>query len=415
MRIGIAGWGSEGDLRPLVALAGRLRRAGHEPSLLLSPVDEIDWGATCSALQVPMRLVPELTEHSLQEICKASQSADPSKVSRALLDLAFFPQLEAMYAAAHELCAQSEVVVGLFSSWYLKAACLATGVPFVCVHYYPGMVPSRTVPPIGFPAWKWLNPVAWELFSRVIDLGFGSATKQFFASKGLPKVRRALTDVLLSDRLNLIGASPTLFPAPADWGGLNVVCGDFVLPGEEQPWEPEPALARFLEDGEKPVLFSFGTMAHLAPERSRELVLGAIKQAKVRAVVQMRSAQESGREGDTFFVHWAPHRHLAPRCSAMVIHGGAGTTHAALRAGLPAVVLPFIFEQKLWGRLLHRAGTATRPMSFWKATPQTLGSQIRQALGSEALRQRAAELASRVSREDGTGVAVERLEALAKR
>ncbi|MGI5863481.1 MAG: glycosyltransferase [Myxococcales bacterium] len=320
-----------------------------------------------------------------------------------------------MYAATLELCASSEVVVGLFSSWYVKAACQASGVPSACVHYYPGMIPSRSVPPFGFPAWRWLNPVGWALFSRVIDLAFGSATKRFFASKGLPKVRRALTDVLLSERLNLVATSPTLFPAPADWGALNVVCGDFVPRADQQPWEPEPALAEFLEDGEKPVLFSFGTMAHLAPERARELVLGAVKQAKVRAVVQMRGAEESGRDGDTFFVRWAPHRQLAPRCAAMVIHGGAGTTHAALRAGIPAVVVPFIFEQKLWGRLLQRAGSAAPPLPFWKATPESLGARIREVLGSQALRSRAAALASAVAREDGTGVALGKLEALAPR
>jgi UDP:flavonoid glycosyltransferase YjiC (YdhE family) len=410
MRVGIQGWGSEGDLRPLVALGSRLRRAGHDVRLVLSPVDEVDWASLCQREGLEASIVPERSQmkSTLEEICRASQSPDISKVSRKLLELAYFPFQEQMYQAGLALCAQSDLVVGLFSSTYVKAACLKSGTPFVSVHYYPGLIRSREWPPAGFPAWRWLNPIAWKLLGMLIDLAFKKPTAQFFASKGLPKVRHHL-DVTMSDRLNLIACSPTLYARPPDWGEKLALCGDFVMSQDERPWEPSPALQEFLGAGEKPILVSLGTMEHLAPERARKLVADAVRQAKVRAILQSKCRLEEGRDGDLFFLRWAPHRRLLPLCSAMVLHGGAGTTHAALRAGLPAVVLPFIFEQGLWGGLLHRAGSAPKPLSFWKATPDALASRIQQA-STEPMRSRARELASAVAREDGTGVAVALLE-----
>ncbi len=414
MRIGIQGWGSEGDLRPLVAFALRLRREGHEPRLVLSPVDEMDHGPLLRQAGIPFQLVPEQMPVTLRSICEASRSRDPSKVSRALMDFAYFPYQEAMYAAALDLCAASDAVVGLFSSSYVKAACLKTGTPFVAAHYYPGMVPSAVVPPLGIPAWRWLNPLSWALLGKVIDLAFLKPNAAFFASKGLPRPRRSMPDVLASDRLNLMACSPTLYPRPADWPERYCLCGDFHVPDDAQAWEPPDDLRAFLDGGAPPVLVSFGTLELLAPERSRDLAVAAVRRAGVRAVIQSKAgaATGEGRDGDVYFLRWAPHGRLLPRCAAMVLHGGAGTTHAALRGGVPAVPVPFIFEQGLWGGLLHRAGSATRPLPFWKATPDTLAARIREAVSSQALRARARVLASAVAAEDGTGVAVRRLEAV---
>lgn len=407
MRIGIAGWGSEGDLRPLVALASRAKKEGHDVRLLLSPVDKMNWAAVCRGQGLEPKLVPEKVETSLEEICAATRSSDPTKVSIALLQQAFFPHLEAMYEASLALCDQSDVVVGLFSSWYVKAACLKKGTPFACVHYYPGLVPSREVPPVGlgFPEWRWLNPIAWGLLFKLIEMGFGKDTQKFWAAKGLPPIRNTLIDAELSETLNLVGTSSALFPQPADWGGRNRLVGHLSMPGAEVSWVPTGELERFLNEGPKPVFMSLGTMEHFAPERAKDLLVGAAKAAGVRAIVQTKVGAE-GRDDKVYFLRWAPHEAILPRCSAMVIHGGAGTTHAALKAGVPAIPVPFIMEQKLWGNLLFKAGAATKPLKFWKATADSLGANIRQATTSDAMQGRAADLAAMAAKEDGTGAAV---------
>src|SRR5579883_1521288 len=153
MRVGIQGWGSEGDVRPLVALAARLRQEGHAPSLVLTPIDGRDYRPQCRSLGVPLEVVPESMAFSLEALVEAAKSSDPSKLSRAVLDLGFTPHVEAMYRAALGLCERSDVVVGGSSSWYVKAAALTTGRPFVVVDYYPGVVPSKRRPPLGLASW----------------------------------------------------------------------------------------------------------------------------------------------------------------------------------------------------------------------------------------------------------------------
>jgi UDP:flavonoid glycosyltransferase YjiC (YdhE family) len=413
LRVGIQGWGSEGDIRPLIALAGRLRREGHAPQLVVSPIDGAEYQPLCRRLDVPLRVVPEKMRFSLDRLTRDANSSDLSRLSRAVMDLGFFPYLDAMFAAAIELSSSSDIMVGGSVSWYVKAAALKTGIPFVNVDFYPGMVPSRQVPPAGLGDWGWFNSVRWMALRVLFDLAFRKAPARFFAEKGLPPIRHAIPDALFSEQLNLHAASPAFCPPAPDWPAIHQVCGEFVLPEEHDAWEPSPSLRAFLEGGERPVLLSLGSMEHMAPERARSILLGAARQSGVRAIIQTkREGHDEGQDGNLYFVSWVPHRAVVPHCAAVVHHGGAGTTHAVLRAGRPAVVLPFIPEQTLWARRLEQVGAADRFISFWKATPERVAARIRQAVESDSLRLAAASLAAAMQKEDGTGAAVRLLEAL---
>lgn len=413
MRVGIQGWGSEGDLRPLVALAVRLKQRGHQPVLVLSPVDGKDYRTPCEQLGIPLKRVPEVSPVSLAELADAEKTGKLSKILGALVRRTFDPYVEEMYAAALELADSTDVLVGHYSCWYTKAASLAKQRPLAMLAYYPGIVPTRHAPPPGLPDWRWLNRPGWLLLQGVLDLVFKKPVAKFFREKGLPPVRHTLEGAMLSDQLNLFAASPSLFPRPPDWSDAHCITGSFWMPEAQEPWSPSPELQRFLEEGPAPVLFSLGSMEHLAVQRARALQLASARAAGVRAIIQTKqSGAAEARAGDVFFLPWAPHHGLIDRCAAVVHHGGAGTTHAVLRAGRPAVVLPFIFEQTMWARQLAKVGAGTSPLSFWKATPEQVGQRIQQALTSEALRRTAAELGRRVAAEDGTAVAIDRLERL---
>jgi sterol 3beta-glucosyltransferase len=411
VRVGLQGWGSEGDLRPLVALAARLRRSGHVAHLVVTPVDGKDYGPLCESLGVALKVVPERMEVTLQELVREASSADPTKLMTAILDRTFYPYVEAMYAAALELCASSDVVVGGSSCWPLKAASLHEKTPFVALDFVPGIVPSREVPPAIFPEWRWLARPAWALLGVMLDMAFTKAPRKFFAEKGLPPIRHAIPDVIFSDRLNLHAASPSFWPAAPDWTDIHCVCGELNMPLEAEAWVPSPALEAFLRDGSEPVLCTLGSWEHMAPERIQTLLVASAREAKLRAIIQTKTSHDERRDGDLFFLRWAPHRHLAPLCSAVVHHGGAGTTHMALRAGKPAMVLPFILEQRMWAARVKKVGAGDW-LSFWKATPAKVAALLRGVVHSAPLQQRASDMAKAMADEDGTGVATQRLERL---
>ena len=408
MRIGIEGWGSEGDLRPLVALAGTLKKRGHEPDLVFVVVDDKDHAPLCLRYGVTMRVIPEDVVIRVEDIVREASGETPGKILEAVMARAFRPYVDAMYEAGLALCAKSDVVIGTSSAWALKAAALKTGVPYVVVDYMP-VVRSRVVPPTGLANWGPLNGLRWVVLDKMLDMAFLRDPTALFEKVGLPKPKHA-AEVVSSGVLDLHAASPTICPPAPDWPSAHVVCGDFVVAEPDEPWTPSSALAEFLE-GAPPVLLSLGSMEHLAPARARDLLVASARAAKVRAIIQTKSdREEEGRDGDLFFAPWIPHRQILPRCAAIVHHGGAGTTHAAARAGLPSVVLPFIMEQRLWGSRLAQLAAGAPPRSFWKAKPDAVAKDIHRALG---MKDSAAKLAaSMAGEENGLEVAARRIEAM---
>ena len=199
-----------------------------------------------------------------------------------------------------------------------------------------------------------------------------------------------------------------LLPRSREWPG-NVETTGFWFLDDGAAWTPPPALARFLDDGPAPVYVGFGSMAFLDRGATLDAVMGALEKTRARAVI---SAGWGGLKRDrlpesALGLDEAPHDWLFPRMAAIVHHGGAGTTGAALRAGKPSVVTPFIVDQFPWARLLHSRGLAPAPLPHRALTADSLAAAIETALNDAAMRRRAGDMGARVRAEDGVGRALE--------
>ena len=184
---------------------------------------------------------------------------------------------------------------------------------------------------------------------------------------------------------------------------------------EPEGWAPPADLQAFLEAGELPVAVTLGAMSlgggadALGTVR---LVLDGIHRAGVRAVVQgWDGVMQSLELPDT--VHHAgavPHRWLFDRVACVVHHGGFGTTAAALRAGVPAVVVPHVIDQTFWARRVHNLGVGPPPIPRARLTAERLAEALVQAIQDEGMRVRAAHLGAQIRAEDGIGEAVRLVE-----
>ena len=96
--------------------------------------------------------------------------------------------------------------------------------------------------------------------------------------------------------------------------------------------------------------------------------------------------------------------------AAIVHHGGAGTTGAAIRAGKPSVVTPFIADQFAWARLLNARGLAPMSLPHRTVNADALAAAIKTALHDEAMRERAKAIGASVRAENGLVRAVEAIE-----
>ncbi len=117
------------------------------------------------------------------------------------------------------------------------------------------------------------------------------------------------------------------------------------------------------------------------------------------------AGEEGPQSEQIFFLRHAPHAWLFPRMSAAVHHGGAGTTAAAVRAGIPSVIVPFYGDQPFWARCLNRQGVAPPAVDRKGLTADTLASALAAAQHPSMI-QKAMALGNAVRVEDGIGEAV---------
>lgn len=159
----------------------------------------------------------------------------------------------------------------------------------------------------------------------------------------------------------------------------------------------------------------FGSMVSDNPAALHELVRGAARQAGVRVVLVAGWGGSVGLApaDDLFVVKAAPYEWLFPRVAAAVHHGGAGTTGEAIRAGVPAVVVPFSVDQPFWASRVEALGVGPASIPRKRLTAERLAEAIRRAVTDDVMRGRAAELGARVRAEDGVGAAVAVLERIA--
>lgn len=149
-------------------------------------------------------------------------------------------------------------------------------------------------------------------------------------------------------------------------------------------------------------------MSSRKPEQTADLVLQALAQAKQRAIILSGwgGLRKEAVPDTVFVVEEVPFSWLFPRVAAVVHHGGAGTTSAALWAGVPSIVIPFFGDQPFWGQRIAELGVGPAPIPRRRLTAERLAQSIQDALTDQTMRQRAAHLGSIIRAEDGIAQAV---------
>jgi len=207
--------------------------------------------------------------------------------------------------------------------------------------------------------------------------------------------------------------SAHVLPRPADWPATAHITG-YWFREPAQDWTPPRRLAEFLDGQEPPVYIGFGSMPVDDPVKVAAAITMAMQQTGLRAVVfslspELRRLLTQER---VLVIRQAPHEWLFPRMAAIVHHGGAGTTGAAVAAGKPQVIWPFGIDQHFWAARMASLGVALPPLPVRALTGRTLARALDQATNDQLISDLAVQLGHRVQAEDGTGCAVAHLESL---
>ncbi|MET0415719.1 MAG: glycosyltransferase [Actinoplanes sp.] len=398
MRILIVTSGSMGDVAPYTGLGAGLAAAGHEVTLATHEHFR-------SAIRLPFHPLPG----DLRQILPRARGQDgsgsgtgPRALAR-LMSLArpLVADLGAGIAAAAEAIRPDVLLLSTVVAPLGYQVAEAYGVPWAGVFLQP-VYPTRDFGPVLIggrsfgPAGNRLLGHAFMASARPLYAG---AIRDLRRTLGLPRVaRRALERAQLTRHPTFHGFSPAVVPRPSDWPPAMRVTG-YWWPDSAAGWRPPDALEAFLAAGPPPVLIGFGSMAPGQGERLAPIVLDAVRRAGVRAVLQAGwSGLAAGEHDDVLSIGEAPHEWLFPRMSAVVHHAGAGTTAAALRAGVPAVAVPILADQPFWARRLHALGAAPPPLPLSALTAPRLAAALRAA---PACAHRASALSAQLRTEDG--------------
>lgn len=397
-------YGTEGDTRPLLALARALVIQGHEARLLADAAiaDRArEHGIAFTALAGSMRdaLAPGA---ALADVVAGKGGA--GRLARAFAEAAR-DQTEAWMRTTREAAEGSDVLVfsGL-ASYAGLAVAEGLGLPCVGAGLWP-MTPTGDFASLFLrapmlPRWanrfshRLVNGMTWKMFQPAVNAGrkavFGQAPRRRMW-QGYPI---------------LYGCSPTLLPRPAEWAPEVELCGAWHLP--QPAYAPPPALRRFLDEGEAPVYVGFGSMAGF----DRAALLRALREAvgSRRALFYpgWSGIDASGLPSNFYVLGDTPHDWLFPRCSLIVHHGGAGTAHAAARSGVASVVIPFAGDQFFWARRMEALGIAAACPDARRLDGARLGALFERA-SAPAARASALAVAGRMRSEDGVAAACARL------
>jgi len=412
MRIAIIAPGSRGDVQPYIALGKGLRDAGHEVRLLTHE----NFASFVKAHQLefwPLR-------GNVQEVAESLEMRELLEKGNFLAIAAF--QANAAKQAALEwaedsmaACTGMEVLLAGIGGLFIGISLAEKlNIPLIQAHSIP-FTPTKSFPGALFPqtALKLasVNYLSHQITRQVMWQGFRVADKVVRqAALGLPSApflgpyrSRALESMPV-----LYGFSPSVIPPPTDWDTDKKITGYWFL-DEEDAWQPSPDLVDFLNSGSAPIYIGFGSMSNRNPEETAELVINAVRLSKQRAILLSGwgGLHSHALPDSVFLLSAVPHAWLFPRVAAVVHHGGAGTTAAGLRAGVPTIIIPFFGDQPFWGARVIELGVGPKPIPRKRLTSENLAQALHETVTNEAMRQRASNLGSRIRAEDGIASAVE--------
>ena len=394
--------GSRGDFQPYIALAQELLAQGMAVRIVGSHsfagfvrgygIDFVGITADISTMNVDPKLLRE-----------AGNADNPLKML-----LAFNKMKEYgiyMVSDFFAACEGSDIIlyhpgctIGYYAAQlYGIPAVLASPFPMHRTSAYPSVVLYGQV-----SANRLTIPLSYSLIQAMLWMASKDSIKGFWKQRygqlpadfGMPFERHNN-----ARQPALVSCSNQVFARPTDWNAHIHQHGYWEV-REPEAYTPSPALAAFLDHPDAPIYVGFGSMTGINQYPGlAELVVAAIVQSGRRAIIH-GIGQDLALPESILRVDAVPHTWLFPRMAAVIHHGGAGTTAAGVRAGVPNIVVPFANDQFAWGHRVHDLGVGPAPIPRKRLTVAKLAAAIEQTTNPQ-MRAAAARLGEQIAAERG--------------
>lgn len=394
--------GSRGDVQPYIALCKGLLAEGHKPKI-----------ATHAEFE------PWVRKHGIEF---SPVDGDPAELMRICVENGMFTYsflkeasvkfrgwIDELLTSAWKACQDTDILIESPSAMAGIHIAEALGVPYFRAFTMP-WTRTRAYPhAFAVPDHKMggsYNYITYIMFDNVFWKAIAGQVNRW--RKKELGLRSTSLDKMQPNKVPfLYNFSPSVVVPPLDYSDWIRVTGYWFL-DEASDWSPPKDLTDFIAkakaDRKKIVYIGFGSIVVSDPAALTKTVVDSVLKADVRCILSKGWSDRLGNHDaavpevplplEIFQIKSAPHDWLFKQIDAAAHHGGAGTTGASLRAGLPTIVKPFFGDQFFFGSRLEdlsvgiclkKLNVSLFSRALWEAThsqrmivkAKVLGEQIR--------------------------------------
>ncbi|MGO9224058.1 glycosyltransferase [Mycobacterium sp.] len=407
MKFVLAAHGTRGDVEPCATVGVELQRRGHEVRMAVPPNLV---GFVESAGLSAVAYGPDTRE---QVVAVADYTHNAFKIQNPLNLLRdgrdLFVEGWAEMSRTLTSLADGADLLLTGQTYHGVVANVAEyqGIPVAGLHHFPVRVNGQIgLPflPSPAPAVRATLKAGWWLYSHITKENEDAQRREL----GLPKAAAPAAQRMAEQgALEIQAYDQALFPGlSAEWDGRRPFVGVLTL---ELGAHEDDSIASWIAAGTPPIYFGFGSTPVQSPADTVAMISEACAELGERALIYTDGSGTVPHADHVKLVGQLNYTAVLPLCRAAVHHGGAGTTAASLRAGLPTLILWDVADQFIWATQVKRlkVGSAKRLSSI---TRKSLVAKLRTVLAPECVA-RAREIAPRMTKPaNGVAAAADLLE-----
>jgi len=377
MKVVLAVHGTRGDVEPCAAVALELRRRGHEVAMAVPPnligfVESVG----LSAVAYGPDSHAQLDEDVFRQFWRVQNPVNVLRPGAEYLTRGWSEMSTALVSLAKDA---DVIVSGQTYQGVVANVAEYYGIPMAAMHHFPHRVNGHIVPYVPAPLIRSTMRALYGMYWWMTKDAEDTQRREL----GLPKTwRSSARRIIDSGALEIQAYDAVYFPGLADeWDSRRPFVGQLTL---GLPTATDDAVASWIAQGTPPIYFGFGSMRVESPADTVAMISDVCAQLGERALIcaGVTNFDDVPHRDNVLVVREVNHAAVFPSCRAVVHHGGAGTTAAGMRAGVPTLVLWIGAEQPAWAIQVQilQVGKARRLASV---TAKSLLKDLRTILAPE--------------------------------
>lgn len=406
--------GTRGDVQPYIALCKGLKKAGHTPRI----ATHLEYQPWIESHGIEFREVKG-NPAELMKLCVEYGMFTARFFREAVAKLT--PWAEELFSSAWTACQGTQLLIESPSAMAGLHIAEALDIPFFGAFPMPWSRTKAYPHPFAVPetnlgaTYNYTSHVLVEQVFWRFASGFVNRFRKNILN--LPPI--SLGNLNEHKIPYLYSFSPHVVPPPSDWNDWIHTTGYWFLDNPDLDWEAPESLLSFLNGNgddqnqqQPPVVYiGFGSIVVSDPDEMTRTIIEGVRKAGVRAIVSKGWSGRLRKDAEVelqipdfiYMIEKCPHDWLFPKVAGVVHHGGAGTTAAGIRAGVPTVIRPYFGDQFLWADRVQDLGVGC---SIRKLTASKLAWALTCVTKDERMKERARVLGEKVRAENGVERAI---------